>query len=234
MPQGERHNARAEQLKRRAGDRLDIDFRHTPSPHRPRFKRVIKGPADPPLHPLDAQRRNRLSLGKTERADIVETIHMIDMIMCVENCIDPADLLPQQLRPQVGSGVDQERAGGQADQHAGAGAGVAWIAAGAGTAAASHHRHSHTGAGAEEDQLPGDVAPRGRGGERLGREKRGHRCVVPEQLAVQLAGFSVPRSGRRASSRDRRSATRSGRAACRLCRCARSVCRLYSPPARSA
>ena len=177
VPQGERHHAGAEHLKRRAGDRLDIDFRHASPPHRPRFKRVIKGPADPPLHPFDAERWNRLSLGKTERANIVETIHMIDVVVRVENCIDPADPLPQQLRAEIGGGVDQERTVGQADQHAGAGAGVAWIAAGAGTAAASHHRHSHTGAGAEEDQLPGDIAPWGRGEGRLGRGERGHRYV---------------------------------------------------------
>jgi hypothetical protein len=182
MPERQRHDAGPQQVKRRRRDPLEGHLRQAASRGRQGLEGVVEGLADPLLHPLLAIHRQRSAGGETDRADVVEAIDMIDMVVGVEYGIDAAEPLAKQLRAQIGRGVDQERAPRQTEGDARAGPLVARIAPHADLTAAADHRHAHARAGAEKEQLPGEVATRmkngaGRVHDRWNESVARHACV---------------------------------------------------------
>ena len=88
---------------------------------------------------------------------------MVDMLVRVEHRVDPTDPRAEELRAEIGGGVDEERAPRQTEENARPHPPVTRVVTRADRTGAPHHRHADTGAGAEEDHLAGGIAKRGCG-----------------------------------------------------------------------
>ena len=158
VPQPQRNHLHPEQLEGLRGDPRKLDLRHSATRHRQRLEGIVEGPADPPFHSLLAKRGDRPAGLKTDRPDVVETVDVVDVVVCVEDRVDPADPFPQELATEVGGRVDEERAAGQAEHDAGPRAAVPRVVAAACATAAAHHGHADTRARAQEQELTGEIA----------------------------------------------------------------------------
>ena len=156
----QRRDAGSEQVEGRGGDPLERDLRHAAAGHRHRLERVVEGPPDPPLDAVLAIHGHRAARAIADRADVIEAVDVVDVVVRVENCLHAADLFAEQLPPEIGRGVDEERAFRQAEDHARAGAVVPRVGARAGGAGAADDRHAHARARAEKHELPSEAANR--------------------------------------------------------------------------
>ena len=98
---------------------------------------------------------------------------MIGVRMREEHAVHNADSLAEQLRSQVGGGVDQEVAIGQSQNHRAACSVISWIVAGADIAAASQGGHAYGSARPEKNQLAADIGGNWGRIERRGADSRG-------------------------------------------------------------
>ena len=148
----------AQEFERSRRDPFEGHLGHAATEGRARREGVVEGLADPALDPLLAVERNRPTGRKTERPQVIKAVDMIDVVVRVEDGINPADPFAKQLVPKVGRGVDQQVATRKAEKDARPGSNVPWIAAGARLAAAADERHPGARAGAQEEQPTGHVA----------------------------------------------------------------------------
>ena len=77
---------------------------------------VIEHPADRGLGLLLAIHRDRPAEGLGEQPGVVQAEQVVGVVMGVEDRVDLADPLAEQLEPHLGRGVDQQVAGGQLDR----------------------------------------------------------------------------------------------------------------------
>jgi len=95
---------------------------------------------------------------KLHQPQVVQAKDMVGVSVGVDDRVDDADLLAQELLPQVGRRIDEQIPLGQAEDHAAPRAAIARIVAGAHGAVAANGRHADRSAGPQQDQLAGDVA----------------------------------------------------------------------------
>jgi hypothetical protein len=73
------------------------------------LKCIIERSANSSFHLGLTVHRQRTTLTKTKRANIVETVDVINVIMRVNNRINRPNLFSQKLRAKIGSRVDKKR-----------------------------------------------------------------------------------------------------------------------------
>ena len=82
---------------------------------------------------------------------------MVGVLVRVQDRVDDADSLPEELLPEVGWRVDEQVALRQADEGGAARPLVARVAAGADFAAAADRRHSDARSRSQQNELPADI-----------------------------------------------------------------------------
>ena len=157
------HQPPPQQLKGRRSDAMKFQLRNRSGMRRFAIhERIVERLANPLFNNLFAVQRHRLSEIELQDADVVQPKQMVRVLMRVDDGVDYADLLPQQLQTQIGRSIDQQIPLGKPENGRAPRALIARMFAAADRAAAANGGNTHRGTGPEQDELAADV-----GGQRL-------------------------------------------------------------------
>jgi hypothetical protein len=105
-----------------------------------------------------------LALEPVERAELIDAVDVIGVIVGVDHAIQPADIGVEQLLAEIGGGIDKHRRLALRDQDRGPPAPIAGVFGVARPPPAADHRHAPCPAAAEDGdahvlQSPSPNAP---------------------------------------------------------------------------
>ena len=100
-------------------------------------------------------KREGILASPAKGTEFIESSHVIEMLVRVENMIDLGDVFPERLLAKVGAGVDENIAPGPGEEGGRTSSGVTRVIRGADRAGTADYRDTNGGRGAQEKKSDG-------------------------------------------------------------------------------